>query len=160
MKRIRASPSYYAWIFSGAAVSVCVFVCGDTYRWFMYKQEHQQSDNKFFWGLWTPNSFLHKSHGRSSPCCFWCYSQLTLNNRRLFILNVALIWHLNVLIPVQITKCAFVNIWSEWAAGLVNWIRSSKIYFNLNLLLVFSCLWDTFCVRILWPFGFQHQATL
>lgn len=141
----------------------CLYVClcvGDTYRWFMYKQEHQQSDNKFFWGLWTPNSFLHKSHERSSPCCFWCYSQFTLNNRRLFILNVALIWHLNVLIPVQITKCAFVNIWPEWAAGLVKWIRSSKIYFNLNLLLVFSCLRDTFCVRILWPFAFQQQATI
>lgn len=89
--------------------------------------------------------------------CFWCYSQFKLNNRRLFVLNVALIWHLNVLIPVQITKCAFVNIWPEWAAGLVKWIRSSKIYFNLNLLLVFSCLGDTFCVRILWPFAFQQH---
>lgn len=68
------SPSYYMWIFSGTALCVC------TWRGSMYKQEHQQSDNKFLWGLWTLNSFLHRSHGRCSPCRFCCYSQLMLNN--------------------------------------------------------------------------------
>lgn len=60
----------------------CYVLCVCTWLGFMYKQEHQQSDNKFFRGLWTPNSFLHGSHGRRSPCRFYCYSQLMLNNRQ------------------------------------------------------------------------------
>lgn len=98
-----ASPSYYMWIFSGTAVCVC------TWRGLMYKQEHQQSDNKFFRGLWTPNSFLHRSHGICTPCRFYCYSQLMLNNRQLLILNVASVWQMNVQIAMQITKCALVD---------------------------------------------------
>lgn len=70
----------------------CYVLCVCTWLGFMYKQEHQQSDNKFFRGLWTPNSFLHGSHGRRSPCRFYCYSQLMLNNRQLLTLNVASVW--------------------------------------------------------------------
>ncbi len=74
----------------------------------MYKQEHQQSDNKFFRGLWTPNSFLHRSHGRCSPCRFYCYSQLMLNNRQLLILNVALVWRMNVQIAMhKVCTCRY-----------------------------------------------------
>lgn len=40
--------------------------------WGFYSSAHRddscvnRNSNKFFWGLWTPNSFLQMSHGRSS----------------------------------------------------------------------------------------------
>lgn len=60
----------------------------------MYKQEHQQSDNKLFRGLWT-----------EVPCRFKSYSFLTLNNRQLLIQTVALAWRRNAQILIQITEC-------------------------------------------------------
>lgn len=79
---------------------LCLSVCKR--RGLMYKQEHQQSDNTFFRGLWTPGSFLHRSHGRCSPSRFKCYSQLMLNNRQPLILNVALVWQ---------SKLQSVHLW-------------------------------------------------
>lgn len=74
-----ASPFYYMWIFSGSAP--CVRVCVCTWRWFMYKQEHQQSDNKFFRGLWTLQSPVvsratQRSHWITGNCSYWLLPSL------------------------------------------------------------------------------------
>lgn len=77
----------------------------------MYKQEHQQSDNKFLRGLWTPGSFLRRSHGR---CSLSLLSAL-VNNR--LVLDAASLCWINVQIAMQMTERSLVDTHLRLAAA-------------------------------------------